>query len=505
MKHRRWQLPSVHRILEDVAIERYEPSLGRDNLKRAVERVLDRARASDAEPAYEAIVIAVAERLDELALNGLSRTINATGIIVHTNLGRAPLAAEALDAIAEVARGYSNLEYDLEAGERGSRYARVGAILNDVTGAQDSLVVNNCAAAVLLVLDTFAKGREVVVARNQLVEIGGGFRIPEVLERSGATLVEAGTTNRVYIEDFERALSPRTALLLRTHASNYRIEGFTHDAGARELVELGRRAGVVVAEDLGSGALVDLAEYGVERERTVQDALADGIGLVTFSGDKLLGGPQAGMIVGRANLVARLRSNPLLRALRVDKMTLAALAATLQIYRAGSARDRDSDPAHAGGQPRRAARPRRCLRRRGARLDRRREQRLHRRRRAAAGARSLYRRRDPDGQTGSARHEAASRDAGRRGAHRRRATAARSPHDRAVRGSRRNRRPRGAMSEDGRRVVAFYEGSAPDDRGRFHEDVLRFDDEKLEYVPRLHSVALPAPGAQRKLAAGGKP
>ncbi len=340
MKHRRWQLPSVHRILEDVAIERYEPSLGRDNLKRAVETVLDRARACDPEPAYEAIVIAVAERLDELALSGLSRTVNATGIIVHTNLGRAPLAPEALDAVAEVARGYSNLEYDLDAGERGSRHARVGSILNDVTGAQDSLVVNNCAAAVLLVLDTFAKGREVVVARNQLIEIGGGFRIPEVLERSGATLVEAGTTNRVYIEDFERALSPRTALLLRTHASNYRIEGFTHDAGARELVALGRRAGVIVAEDLGSGALVDLAEYGVERERTVQDALDDGIGLITFSGDKLLGGPQAGMIVGRANLVARLRSNPLLRALRVDKMTLAALAATLQIYRAGSARDR---------------------------------------------------------------------------------------------------------------------------------------------------------------------
>ncbi len=285
-------------------------------------------------------MLAVVARLDELALERLAPVINATGIILHTNLGRAPLAAEALDAVAQVARDYSNLEYDLNAGERGSRYARVGAILNDVTGAQDSLVVNNCAAAVLLVLDTFAKGREVIVARNQLIEIGGGFRIPEVLERSGATLVEAGTTNRVYIEDFERVLSPRTALLLRTHASNYRIEGFTHDAGARELVELGRRAGVVVVEDLGSGALVDLAEYGIERERTVRDALADGVGLVTFSGDKLLGGPQAGIIVGRANLVARLRNNPLLRALRVDKMTLAALAATLQIYRDSSERER---------------------------------------------------------------------------------------------------------------------------------------------------------------------
>jgi L-seryl-tRNA(Ser) seleniumtransferase len=337
---RRWQLPAVQRILEEAAVERYEPVVGRSNVKHAVEMILDRARASETEPAYDAIVASVVERLDELAAQALAPVINATGIIVHTNLGRAPLAPEALDAVAQIARGYSNLEYDLEAGERGSRYARVVDILNDIVSAEDSLVVNNCAAAVLLVLDTFAKGREVVVARNQLVEIGGGFRIPEVLERSGATLVEAGTTNRVYIQDFERALSPRTALLLRTHPSNYRIEGFTHDADARKLVELGRRAGIVVVEDLGSGALVDLAEYGAEHERTVHDALADGVGLVTFSCDKLLGGPQAGVIAGRANLIARLRNNPLLRALRVDKMTLAALAATLKVYREGSARER---------------------------------------------------------------------------------------------------------------------------------------------------------------------
>ncbi len=340
MSVRRWQLPAMQRILEEGAITRYEPVVGRALVKRAVEVILDRARASQTEPGYDAIVASVVERLDELAAQALAPVINATGIIVHTNLGRAPLAPEALDAVAEIARGYSNLEYDLEAGERGSRYARVVDILNDIVSAEDSLVVNNCAAAVLLVLDTFAKGREVVVARNQLVEIGGGFRIPEVLERSGAALVEVGTTNRVYIEDFERALSPRTALLLRTHPSNYRIEGFAHDADARELVELGRRAGVVVIEDLGSGALVDLAEYGAEHERTVQDALADGVGLVTFSCDKLLGGPQAGVIAGRANLIARLRNNPLLRALRVDKMTLAALAATLKVYREGSARER---------------------------------------------------------------------------------------------------------------------------------------------------------------------
>lgn len=327
----------MHRLLADERIATFEAELGRDSVKRAAEEELGRARVSgDGE--YDELVRAIVRRLDGLSLQRLTPVVNATGIIVHTNLGRAPLAREALQAAAQVARGYANLEYDLEAGERGSRYAAITELLNDVTGAQDSLVVNNCAAAVLLVLDTFAKGREVVVARSQLVEIGGGFRLPEVLERSGATLVEVGTTNRVYIEDFERALSARSALLLRTHASNYRIEGFVHETGAPELVALGRRAGIPVVEDLGSGALVDLREFGAQHERTVQEALTDGLGLVTFSGDKLLGGPQAGLIVGRTPLIARLRNNPLLRALRVDKMTLAALAATLQFYREGAVR-----------------------------------------------------------------------------------------------------------------------------------------------------------------------
>ncbi len=329
----------MHSLLANERVAAYEAELGRDVMRRAAEEVLGRVRAS-ANGARPAILDELVDRLESLRRQTLQRVINATGIILHTNLGRAPLAAEALAAVAEVARGYSNLEYDLETGERGSRYARVASVLNDATGAQDSLVVNNCAAAVLLVLDTFAKGREVIVARNQLVEIGGGFRVPDVLERSGATLVEVGTTNRVYIEDFERALSPRTALLLRTHPSNYRIEGFTHDARARELVELGRRTGVPVVEDLGSGALVDLEQYGAPHERTVREALADGIGLVTFSGDKLLGGPQAGIVVGSTHLIARMKSNPLLRALRVGKTTLGALTATLQLYRDGSFRER---------------------------------------------------------------------------------------------------------------------------------------------------------------------
>lgn len=202
------------------------------------------------------------------------------------------------------------------------------------------MVVNNCVAAVLLVLDTFAKGREVVVARNQLVEIGGGFRVPEVLERSGATLVEVGTTNRVYLRDFEGALSPRTALLLRTHPSNYAIVGFTHDVAGDELSRLARRSGIPVVEDLGSGALIDLAEYGLPHERTVQEAVRDGIDRVTFSGGKLVGGPQSGIIVGRTAFVARLRANPLLRALRVDKTTLAALSATLHLHRTREGRER---------------------------------------------------------------------------------------------------------------------------------------------------------------------
>jgi L-seryl-tRNA(Ser) seleniumtransferase len=334
------EIPAVHRVLDEPAVRQYEPTLGRETTKRAVEQTLDRARASDVTPSYEGIVASVCERLEEIRLRTLGPVINATGIIVHTNLGRAPLGIAALEAIDTVGGGYSNLEYDLVAGERGSRYDKLIDALKEACGAAGTLVVNNCAAAVLLILDTFAKDREVVVARNQLVEIGGGFRIPEVIGRSGATLIEVGTTNRVYIEDFASALSPRTALLLRTHPSNYRIEGFTSDVSGAEIVALGRRAGVPVVEDLGSGALVDLADYGLPHERTVQEALADGIDLVTFSGDKLLGGPQAGIIVGKEQLVARLRANPLLRALRVDKLTIAALDATLRAYRNRAERDR---------------------------------------------------------------------------------------------------------------------------------------------------------------------
>ena len=324
----------MNRLLADPAVAGYESLLGRERVKECATQLLQAVRdANDsAVPAEAQLRDALAERLAREARQGLTPVINATGILLHTNLGRAPLAPQALAALERIAGGYSNLEYDLDSGARGSRNARASSLLTTLTGAQDALVVNNCAAAVLLVLDTFAKNREVIVARNQLVEIGGGFRVPEILERSGARLVEVGTTNKVYARDFERALSPQTAMILRSHASNFRITGFTHDAPVEELAALALRTGIPLVEDLGSGALVDLTEFGLPHERTVQEAVAQGIDLVAFSGDKVLAGPQAGIVVGRASLIARLRANPLLRALRADKMTYAALIETLRLY-----------------------------------------------------------------------------------------------------------------------------------------------------------------------------
>ncbi len=318
--------------------------LGAPTVKRHVVAALDAARAASSPPPSDAVVEDAIVRLTSEARRGLTGVLNATGIVLHTNLGRAPLAREAIDAIAQTAAGASNLEFDLESGARGSRYDRLGALLRAATGAEDALVVNNCAAGVLLILDTFARApdgsaREVIVARNQLVEIGGGFRLPDVLARSGARLVEVGATNKVRIEDYARALTPQSALFLRAHPSNYRIEGFTADVPPAELVALGARAGVPVVEDLGSGALVDLRAYNLPHERTVQEAIADGIDLVAFSGDKLLGGPQAGIIVGRASAIARLRTNPLLRALRVGATTIAALGATLRLHLDPDARE----------------------------------------------------------------------------------------------------------------------------------------------------------------------
>lgn len=333
-------IPPVNRFLDHPSVAPYEVLVGRDRLRELVGTELDRARASADVLAFETILARLIERIDAHAARTLRGAINATGTLLHTNLGRAPIADFAFDDARAIATGYSNLEYDLVEGERGSRYEHAGDLLVQITGAQDGLVVNNCAAAILLILDTFARGAEAIVARNQLVEIGGGFRLPDVLGRSGARLIEAGTTNKVYLRDYEAALSPRTALLVRSHRSNFSLDGFVADVEPAQLAALGKRAGVTCVEDLGSGALVDLREYGLPHERTVQEAIGDGFSLVAFSGDKLLGGPQAGIIVGSSAHVARLRANPLVRALRVDKVTLALLASTLRAYRSAEQRNR---------------------------------------------------------------------------------------------------------------------------------------------------------------------
>jgi len=258
--------------------------------------------------------------------------INGTGIVLHTNLGRAVLSEKAREAVQKIAGSYNNLEFDLERGQRGSRYSHVVSLLQKLTGCEDAMVVNNNAAAVLLVLDTLARDKEVIVSRGQLVEIGGSFRVPEVMEASGAKLVEVGTTNKTYVGDYAKAINENTGALLKVHTSNYRIVGFTHDATTAELVELGREKQIPVVEDLGSGLLVDLRCFGITDEPTVQQLLEEGVDIITFSGDKLLGGPQGGIIVGKKEYIDRMKRNPLTRALRVDKLTLVALEATLRDY-----------------------------------------------------------------------------------------------------------------------------------------------------------------------------
>jgi len=262
----------------------------------------------------------------------LRPAINGTGVIIHTNLGRSPLAPTAQAAVSRIAASFSNLEYDLAEGERGSRYSHVEKLLVQVTGAEAGLVVNNNAAAIMLALDTFAKGGEAIVSRGELVEIGGSFRVPEVMARSGAILREVGTTNKTHLRDYAEAISPETKVILKVHTSNFRIQGFTASVDLAQLAELAHNQGKLLIEDLGSGVLVDLAAYGLPAEPTVQQSVQAGVDIVTFSGDKLLGGPQAGIIVGKRDLIQRIKQNQLTRALRIDKMTLAALEATLKLY-----------------------------------------------------------------------------------------------------------------------------------------------------------------------------
>ena len=334
-------IPAVDRLL---ASEPFRPLLERNpralvlrTLREELAEMREALASGGAPPAdtpdaawYAARVEA---RIARSTAPSLRPVINATGVVLHTNLGRALLAESARAALARVASAYSNLEYDLDKGERGSRYDHCTALLCELTGAEAALVVNNNAAALVLAVNTLALGRDAVVSRGELVEIGDSFRIPEIVERSGARLVEVGATNRTHLRDYEAALSPETGVLLKVHRSNFRISGFTSEVPLRELAELGRAHGIPVLNDLGSGLLADGRSFGLPAEPTPADALRDGADLVTMSGDKLLGGPQAGIVLGRRELIMRLRRNPLCRALRVDKLTLAALEATLALYR----------------------------------------------------------------------------------------------------------------------------------------------------------------------------
>jgi L-seryl-tRNA(Ser) seleniumtransferase len=335
-------LPAVDELLRQEAISEAVETYPRTLVVRAVRNVLDRnrqailnGRAVLDSQGFElaTLVKEILAEVKHLASFTLRRVINGTGIIVHTNLGRSLLCQDALERLQFIGSGYSNLEYDLEAGSRGSRYVHAETILCEITGAEGALVVNNNAGAVVLVLNTLAQGKEVVVSRGQLVEIGGSFRIPDIMSRSGARLREVGCTNRTHLSDYEKAIGPETALLLDVHASNYQIVGFTAEVGLEELVELGRQHAVPVMQDLGSGCFVDVTPFGLQGEPLVQDTVGSGADVITFSGDKLLGGTQAGIILGRKEFIAELRRNPLTRALRVDKLTLAALEATLRLYR----------------------------------------------------------------------------------------------------------------------------------------------------------------------------
>jgi L-seryl-tRNA(Ser) seleniumtransferase len=336
------KLPSVDSLLQMEAVAQLVERHGRDLTLDAIRAALDEARQAvlreEAAPTPEVLIAEAVRRLEGESRPSLYPVINATGVIIHTNLGRAPLAERALQAISNISVGYSNLEYDLEAGARGSRYLHAAQLLRRLTGAEDALVVNNNASAILLTLTALAQEREVLISRGQLVEIGGGFRIPDVMRQSGARLVEVGTTNRTYVRDYADVLHPyNTALILRVHHSNFSLSGFVHEPKLADLVSLGDEYAVPVMDDLGSGTLLDTQEYGLAHEPTIQESITAGASVVTASGDKLLGGPQAGLIVGKADIIAKLRHHPLARAVRVDKTTLAALGATLLAYLEGKA------------------------------------------------------------------------------------------------------------------------------------------------------------------------
>lgn len=335
------KIPAVDRLLDEPHFIEATSTYPRSLILKGIHEVLDEIREGIAKDEIEdpsllnteQVSEKVVEKISLLAQPRLKALINATGVVVHTNLGRSILSERVLRRFKPIGGGYSNLEYNLDQGKRGSRYVHVEGILKELTSAEGAMVVNNNAGAVLLSLETLAKGREAIVSRGELVEIGGSFRMPDVMRKSGVKMVEVGTTNKTHLRDYEEAIGPDTALLLRVHKSNFQIVGFTEDVDAAQLVKLGNKYGIPVMEDLGSGCLIDFSKYGIPKEPTVQEALAHGVDLLTFSGDKLLGGPQAGIILGRSDLIEAIKNNPMTRALRIDKLTLLALEETLNTYR----------------------------------------------------------------------------------------------------------------------------------------------------------------------------
>lgn len=329
-------LPKVDVLLNDVNIISIK-GISRNIILESVRETIDEYRKSILNGEiktfeYDDIVNDVLIKVRKKSSMHLKRVINATGTVLHTNLGRAVLSKSAIDAVIDAASRYSNLEFDLEKGIRGSRYSHVEELICKITGAEAAMVVNNNAAAVMLVLSTLSKGKEAIVSRGQLVEIGGSFRVPAVMEQSGARLVEVGTTNRTHLYDYENAISDNTGVILRVHQSNYKILGFTEEVSIEDLMQLGKKYDIPVVEDIGSGVFINMVKYGLTYEPTVQESIKKGIDVITFSGDKMLGGPQAGIIAGRIKYIDRMKKNQLTRALRIDKMTLAALEATLRLY-----------------------------------------------------------------------------------------------------------------------------------------------------------------------------
>ena len=332
------RLPGVDRLIDSAEGDPRFEGIPAVVVKRAIRKVIEETRnalrrGEDADVSVGHLLTGAAIEAEKNNRYRLFPLVNGTGVVIHTNLGRSILCPQALENIAAVSGGYSNLEYNIAKGVRGTRYTAVEEILCELTGAQAALAVNNNAGAVLLSLNTLAQGKEVIVSRGELVEIGGSFRVPDVMAKSGGILREVGTTNRTHMKDYETAVSDSTGLLLKVHTSNYSIQGFTCDVPVSDLAGLGAEHGIPVMEDLGSGTLIDFSKYGIPREPTVMDAVSSGADVVTFSGDKLLGGPQAGIIVGKKEFIDKIKTNPLTRALRIDKMTLAGLESTLRLYR----------------------------------------------------------------------------------------------------------------------------------------------------------------------------